>query len=598
MRSILTNYHNDLLVRPLAKFAALLAVFVAVSFGFASPSSATNLHLLSQKDADLYREIFRLQEDGQIKKAASLITQLDDTLLMGHVLSQKYLHPTAWRSSFKELSNWLSHYNDHPAASRINWLAKKRKPAGAKTPKAPKKGYLNGIGHSELQSYRARIPASTAGRVSPRQTRAIASKIRRYIRSRAPTAGNNYLSDPATLKYLTKTEEAQLRGEIAHAYFIFGLDQKAIRTARHAIGKGRDKAWMAYWAGGLAAWRSGQYDLAHSFFISLAELEEAPANLRSGAAFWSYRSFMKQKNPAEAMRHLDIALSYPQSFYGVLALQISGQIHHVDFSLPDQSSDFTKWLLRQKGGRRAAALLQIDNAYEAARELRYLYHDMPPQFTKQMIRFALDYNMPDLAFRVADYHRYETKEAIYAGLYPRMNLQTEFYVDEALVYSIIRKESGFSAKAKSRAKAAGIMQIMPATAAFITKDRTLRTTKRYKLYDPSFNISLGQKYIQHLLEEPLIDYNLAKMLAAYNGGPGNLSKWLKKMRHNDDMMIFIESIPARETRHYVKGVVSNLWMYRTQFDQDMPAVRALITGKIDDLTLAFLAQIPNKDKAE
>ncbi|MGC6516926.1 MAG: lytic transglycosylase domain-containing protein [Candidatus Puniceispirillaceae bacterium] len=547
--------------------------------------------ILSDKDVGYYKQIFALQEDGNIKQAAKVIAKVENPLLMGHVLSQKYLHPTAWRSSFKELSQWLSHYSDHPAASRISWLAKKRKPAGAKSPKAPKKGYLNGIGHSNLHSYRAQIPASTAGRVSPRQTRAIASKVRRFIRSRAPTAGKAYLMERSSLKYLTKLEEAQLLGEIAHAYFIFGLDQKAIRTARHAIGAGRDKAWMGYWAGGLGAWRSGQYALAKSFFTTLAEIEEAPAPLRAGAGFWSYRAAMRDKDIEEAMRYLDITLSYPSSFYGMMAMQISGQSYEVDFSLPASQEKVVEWLMRHKGGRRALAMLQIDNQHEAAREIRYLYNDMPENLRRELISFSVENGMADLAFRLADYHRFQTGEEIFGGLYPRLSLETDFYLDEALLYAIIRKESGFSAGAKSRAKAAGMMQIMPATAAFITKDRKLRTTKRYKLYDPAFNISLGQRYIEHLFKEPIIDHNIAKMLAAYNGGPGNLNKWLKKMNHKDDIMMFIESIPARETRIYVKAVLGNLWMYRTQFSQDMPALRELVTKNRSDRQSLFLSQL-------
>ena len=136
-----------------------------------------------------------------------------------------------------------------------------------------------------------------------------------------------------------------------------------------------------------------------------------------------------------------------------------------------------------------------------------------------------------------------------------------------------------------------MMQIMPATAAFITKDRSLRTTKRYKLYDPSYNIQLGQRYIEHLFDEPLIDNNIAKMLAAYNGGPGNLNKWLKKMNHGGDMMMFIESIPARETRIYVKAVLSNLWMYRKQFGQDTPSLRQLVTNSQADAAQLFLSRV-------
>ena len=66
-------------------------------------------------------------------------------VLVGHTQSQKYLHPNAWRSSYDELRTWLSNYSDHPNASRISWLAKKRKPKSASNTKSPKKGYLNGV---------------------------------------------------------------------------------------------------------------------------------------------------------------------------------------------------------------------------------------------------------------------------------------------------------------------------------------------------------------------------------------------------------------------------------------------------------------------
>ena len=83
-------------------------VFLPVLFMIASASNAHDLpRPLSANDAELYQQIFALQDDGKIKKAAKLIQQLDSQLLMGHVQAQKYLHPTAWRSSFVELRDWL-----------------------------------------------------------------------------------------------------------------------------------------------------------------------------------------------------------------------------------------------------------------------------------------------------------------------------------------------------------------------------------------------------------------------------------------------------------------------------------------------------------
>ena len=135
---------------------------------------------LNLKDVKLYQEIFSLQEVGKIQEAEKLTTKLTNRVLLGHIQSQKYLHPNAWRSSFDELRIWLLNYSDHPDASRINWLAKKRKPKSAKSPNKPKKGYLNGVGQNTPQRWRASIPGSYSGRISPRQTALIANKIRRY----------------------------------------------------------------------------------------------------------------------------------------------------------------------------------------------------------------------------------------------------------------------------------------------------------------------------------------------------------------------------------------------------------------------------------
>ena len=541
---------------------------------------------LSDKDADTYRQIFALQEDGEIKAATKLVKTLDSDLLMGHVLSQKYLHPTAWRSSFKELSNWLAEYNDHPAASRIKWLSDRRKPKNTRAAKAPKPGYLNGVGLSRPQSYRATIPESWKGRSAPRRTASIAKEIRRAIRRGHPSGALEMINTKSNLRYLTATEEAHLRGEIAHAYFIFGVDDKAVRTARQAIAKDTKQAFMGYWAGGLAAWRAERYELAGSFFRALADMTAAPDVLRAGAGFWAHRAAMRAGNPSEATDYLTIAAQYPETFYGVMAIKASGQRYELDFTLPQIRSEFMTLLTAQKGGQRALGLLQTGNWTQAARELRYLVEEMPPEFSRDLISFATQHHMPGLAFRLADLHQRDTGERLYAALYPLLSDNTDYVVDEALVLAIIRKESGFYPLARSRARAAGLMQLMPATAAFISRDRRYRRSHRHKLHNPVLNLALGQKYIGHLMTEPHINGDLVRMLAAYNGGPGNLNKWLRKLDHRNDPFLLIESIPARETRNYVKGVISYLFIYRNQLGQPMPSLLELVSGQTSDGRLA------------
>ncbi|MGB2240817.1 MAG: hypothetical protein ACPH3B_03275, partial [Candidatus Puniceispirillaceae bacterium] len=189
---------------------------------------------LSDFDVAQYIRLFDLQQQGNMKQATREMGRLENPLLKGHLLSQRYLHPTAWRSSYAELSDWLKLYNDHPDASRIFWLAKRRKPKNTKDPKSPKPGYLNGYGHAGLYGYLPQIPAHRVGRASPSRTANVARQVRRAIRRGWPSGALDVLKNPDNKRYLTKAEEGQLRAEIAHAYFIFGVDAKAIREARHA----------------------------------------------------------------------------------------------------------------------------------------------------------------------------------------------------------------------------------------------------------------------------------------------------------------------------------------------------------------------------
>ena len=533
---------------------------------------------LSDFDAALYQRLFHLQEAGRMKQATREMFRLENDLLRGHLLSQRYLHPTAWRSSYRELSSWLKAYNDHPDASRIFWLARKRRPKNAAAPTEPKPGYLNGYGLIGVNSYRPPIPMYTGGRASPRTTRRVAREVRRNIRRGWPSGALEVIENERNRRYLTKGEEGQLRGEIAHAYFIFGIDDRAIRQARHGIGAARDEAFMAYWSGGLAAWRSGRIGFAGSFFRTLADNEETFGSLRSAAAFWAHRVEMREGRPDEAVRYLEIAARELHSFYGVMARQILGQDFNLQFDLPRYDDGFIGWLSDRPGGHRLFALLQIGRVNDAERELRYLWPDMPEAMQESALRFAIDNGMAGLAYRAGELLRRDKGRIWLGAIYPIPQYDVEFSVDQALVWAISRQESGFNPRAKSRARAAGLMQIMPATASFVTKNRTYRGRGKHLLLNPQRNLEIGQAYINRLLNEPLIDGSIVKLLAAYNGGPGNLRKWLARVDHQDDPFLLIESIPARETRHYIKSVISNLALYRMQLGEPAPELRELAAG--------------------
>src|SRR5690606_31196843 len=129
----------------LAAAAALWAAVGPISGHFAEAATAPTYdalraevpQLLAPLDAAHYRAVFRLQEQGRWVEADARIAEIYDPLLLGHVLHQRYLHPTAYKSSYEELRNWLETYGDHPGAQRVYQLAQQRRPPAAPEPRAP-----------------------------------------------------------------------------------------------------------------------------------------------------------------------------------------------------------------------------------------------------------------------------------------------------------------------------------------------------------------------------------------------------------------------------------------------------------------------------
>ena len=85
------------------------------------------------------------------------------------------------------------------------------------------------------------------------------------------------------------------------------------------------------------------------------------------------------------------------------------------------------------------------------------------------------------------------------------------------------------------------------------------------LFRPAVNIELGSYYLDYLFDR--FDNNVVLALAAYNWGEGNLRRWLEKSPPGD-LDVFIESIPADETRRYVKKVLRSYAVYHSLYPPD------------------------------
>ena len=126
----------------------------------------------------------------------------------------------------------------------------------------------------------------------------------------------------------------------------------------------------------------------------------------------------------------------------------------------------------------------------------------------------------------------------------------KYGIPENLVYSVIRTESDFESGAVSRVGAIGLMQIMPDTFKWLTDDILFEHMEVGMLYDPETNIRYGTFYLSYLYDR-YADWDL--VIAAYNGGLGNVDKWLEDESYADGEG-GLKKIPFRETRQFVKRV--------------------------------------------
>jgi soluble lytic murein transglycosylase len=133
-------------------------------------------------------------------------------------------------------------------------------------------------------------------------------------------------------------------------------------------------------------------------------------------------------------------------------------------------------------------------------------------------------------------------------------------LDPAWVFAIARQESAFQTDAISLAGARGLMQLLPSTAKLVAKQYKVPYDSDEDLYRASINIKLGTGYLNNLKSQ-MFDH-LVLATASYNAGPGRIPRWLYDEEMEADR--WIENIPYKETREYVKNVMAFTAIYRQQ----------------------------------
>lgn len=538
--------------------------------------------VLSTADAERYGRIFELQAAGDMDTAAREIKRIKDPILMGHVLQQRYLHPSAYVSSFAELSAWMKNYRDHPGAEEVYQLALRKKGRKEKAPSAPvgvDLGEFEGDPGS-VATARARPQPKERDPASARMIAAAASEFSALLRRDKLAQAEALLNKTEIRQRLSASEYDDWRRRLAWMRFLDGEDERALDLAAASARRSRGRVPEADWVAGLAAWRLGRYDNAAHHFEHLAFSDTASNWDKAAAGWWGARVMLRLRQPGEALRLLQEAASQERTFYGLLALGQLGQEPQLSWAPPPLSAEDTDKLLKMPAVRRAIALSETGEAVRADREIVRLFSQSSDQFAAALLGLAGRLQAPASAMRIGLAWRSVKGEAFDTAMYPMPPWEPEggFVLDRALIFAFMRQESAFNPRAQSTAGAAGLMQLMPRTAGSMAGDSSLRSKNgRHKLFAPEYNIELGQRYLQHLLEMPMIRGNLFHLAAAYNGGPGNLQRWLRENKA-DDPLLFIETIPLPETRTFVQRVLTNHWIYRDRIGQPRDSLLATVGG--------------------
>jgi soluble lytic murein transglycosylase len=123
--------------------------------------------------------------------------------------------------------------------------------------------------------------------------------------------------------------------------------------------------------------------------------------------------------------------------------------------------------------------------------------------------------------------------------------------------AIARRESSFRTDAISSVGAAGLMQLMPGTARYVAQEKVTRNA----LFNANDNIEYGMQYLRYLMDK--LNNNPVLVSASYNAGWRKVLEWLPA---NEALPvdIWIENIPYKETRAYVKAVMAYQHIYDMQ----------------------------------
>ena len=529
--------------------------------------------ILSTEDVQKYKKIYELQKKERWTDADKIIKNLQNNLLMGYVLKQRYLNSATWKTRKKEAENWMKKYSDLPFAGKIYDLGLKK---GAKYNfKRPKD--IDNIPAGSCSSYAPENPTDIiVNRSFPHLNKTNAAAAKKLMKriyfaiNRGKTLiAYNYINSKEAKKLFHNNDIDAAKIALAFLYFTDLRDDKALELIVPAAKRSGKLYPIANWVAGLVYWRLDDYENARKHFEDAALNPKAKPALRSASAYWAARANNKLGNDAEAKDFLILASASSRYFYGILARRSLGEDIEHSWIKPEDIVTTEEQIINKLPVKRALALFQLEMYKMAEDELLNFYVKTNELNRRALLNFTENNDLTDLAATMISITgQIENSDPTNTKIaYPAPNWKPTngWKIEKALAYSFVRQESCFNNKAMSPAGARGLMQLMPATAKETARALGIEWSQK-KLFEPAYNLELGQSYILKLAQDRFINRNLIFLAVAYNSGPGNLYKWIRRMDYKEDPLLFMESIPSKETRTFVERILGNYWIYSSLFN--------------------------------
>jgi soluble lytic murein transglycosylase len=329
---------------------------------------------------------------------------------------------------------------------------------------------------------------------------------------------------------------------------------------------------QALWMIAFATYLEGRLDEAQGLMDEYeAQADESMSRAR--ALYWgAVIRQAKGRSKDAAKRYQKAAKRYPLHYYAILA---SRRLEQMGEQVPDPAESVGKIARAGSKGCEGlpavvATLRDLGLDYDARQEMKRAHgrlvkaHEKDPATLERIYACA---GAQKLLIRHASRWDDEPDGGGTATKW-RLLYPTPFIdlaethasasgVPVLLAMSIMRQESMFDPDAVSRTRAAGLMQLMPATAAQVASELEVPYAEE-ALFDPETNIRFGTHYLGGLIGR--FPSNLAAAVGAYNGGPHSMTRWLSAHAPVSGD-VFVELISYTQTRNYVRRVLTTYARY-------------------------------------